>query len=101
MRDREFAERSLAINAEMRVWLRGELSRIGIPSDESYANFLLARFADPDTANAAEARLRMDGILVRKVAGYKLPHALRITIGDRPDCERVLASLTAFIGDLG
>ncbi len=98
MRDRGFAERSLDLNARMRVRLRSDLARSGIPSDESHANFVLARFGSVDEADAAEARLRADGILVRKVAGYKLPWCLRITVADEAGCARVAASLAAFKG---
>lgn len=98
LRDRSFAEESRALNARMRSELRARLREMGIPADESHANFLLARFQNPEEAAAAEARLRADGILVRKVAGYKLPSCLRITVGDEAGCARVAASLAAFRG---
>ncbi len=98
VRDRAFAAQSLDLNARMRARLRDELAAMGIAADESHANFLLARFGSMEEADAAEARLRADGILVRKVAGYKLPECLRITVGDEAGCARVAASLAAFKG---
>ncbi|MEM0949883.1 MAG: histidinol-phosphate transaminase [Pseudomonadota bacterium] len=98
VRDRSFVDSALALNARMRTHLRAELARVGIPSDESHANFVLARFGSVEEADAAEARLRADGILVRKVAGYKLPWCLRITVGDEAGCTRVASSLAAFKG---
>ncbi|NNJ66678.1 MAG: histidinol-phosphate transaminase [Boseongicola sp.] len=96
MRDRAFAEHYRTENARLRTWLAKELVAIGIPSDPSHANYILARFADADEANACEAALRRDGILVRKVAGYGLPEGLRITIGTEANCVRVRDSIERF-----
>ena len=96
MLDRTFAEHCRSENARLRTWLAEALAAIGIPSDKSHANYILARFADADEANACEAALRRDGILVRKVAGYGLPECLRITIGTETDCQRVRDSIERF-----
>ena len=89
VRDREFVERSLTENARMRHWLAEALAALGVPSDTSMANFILARFASEVEATAANEALRAEGILVRPVAGYKLPYCLRITVGDEASCRRV------------
>ena len=47
---------------------------------------MLARFRDRAEAEACDRALREAGIIVRKVAGYKLPAALRITVGDEEAC---------------
>jgi len=96
MRDRDWAERGRAENARMRVWLAKALAELGVPSDTSCANFILARFASVAEADACEAAFREDGIIVRKVAGYKLPDCLRITVGTEADCRRVAASVKRF-----
>ena len=57
----------------------------------------LARFSGPDQAAAADAALRADGILVRRVTSYGLPAALRITVGDENGCRRVVACLSRFV----
>lgn len=85
-------------NARWRDWLRAALVQMGIGCDESHANFVLARFASADEADAADAALKADGILVRKVAGYKLPECLRITVGDEAACRRIVGVLAAFKG---
>ena len=71
--------------------------RSGCPRDESHANFLLARFRDRAEAEACDRALREDGIIVRRVAGYKLPAALRITVGDAEACARVAAAVGRFM----
>lgn len=97
VRDRVFAEGCRAENARLRGWLRERLIAAGIACDPSETNFLLARFADGAEAEAADAALREEGILVRKVAGYGLPECLRITVGDAPGCARVAETLGRFM----
>lgn len=98
VRDRAFARQCLAENARLRVWLRRALAESGIESDESHANFVLARFGSVAQAEGCEAHLRGEGILVRKVAGYHLPKCLRITVGDEASCRRVAHAIAAYRG---
>ncbi len=98
VRDTEYTEKCRSENARLRAWLAKALAELGVPSDTSCANFILARFTDEEEANACEARLRSDGILVRKVAGYGLPNCLRITVGDEASCRRVVHSIAGFKG---
>jgi len=94
--DRAFVEKCLAENRRMRAWLANALADIGVPSDTSSANFILARFADEHEAIACDAWLKEAGLIVRQVAGYKLPHCLRITVGDESSCRRVAHAITGF-----
>jgi histidinol-phosphate aminotransferase len=97
VRDVEWTARCRAENTRNRAWLAAALARAGVPSDPSEANFLLARFRDREEAEACDRALRARGIIVRKVAGYKLPAALRITIGDADGCARVAAAVGEFM----
>jgi len=101
VRDRDYADRCRAENARMRAWLAKALAEIGVPSDTSCANFILARFADRDEAEACDDWLRRQGLLVRRVAGYKLPNCLRITVGDEASCRRVVHAIASFKEDRG
>ncbi len=94
--DRAFAAASFADNVRNRTWLAAALADLGVPSDASHANFLLARFESPAAALACDAVLRRHGLLVRQVAGYGLPDCLRITVGDAAACARVAAAVAAF-----
>lgn len=96
VRDRAFVEQCLRDNAEQRARLTGGLRQLGIACDDSQANFVMARFADEDTAVAADAHLKSAGILVRLVKGYGFPEALRITVGRADDVTRVLDALASF-----
>lgn len=96
VRDTEFAEKCRADNTRLRAWLAAALAEHGISSDTSMANFILARFANQAEAEACDDYLKSQGILVRRVAGYKLPHCLRITIGDEASCRRVAHAIGQF-----
>ena len=96
MRDQSWVEKCRQDNARMRAWLAEALAEMGVPSDTSCANFILARFADQAEAEACDEYLKTDGIIVRKVAGYGLPNCLRITVGDEAGCRRVVASIRNF-----
>lgn len=98
VRDRAWVTRCRAENARWREWLARTLAEMGVPSDVASANFILARFADAGEADACDAHLRAEGIIVRRVAGYKLPHCLRITVGDEASCRRVAHAIGQFKG---
>ncbi|KMW60018.1 Histidinol-phosphate aminotransferase [Candidatus Rhodobacter oscarellae] len=100
MRDQAWVNKCRAENTRLREWMGNALAEIGVPSDASCTNFVLARFADTQEANGAEAHLRGQGLLVRKTAGYGLPHCLRITVGDEPACRQVVAAIRAFKDNL-
>ena len=99
IRDTEWADKCRAENNRMRHWLAEALAGHGVVSDTSLANFILARFANAEEANACDAHLKSQGLIVRKVAGYNLPHCLRITVGDEPSCRRVAHAVGQFMGD--
>ena len=96
--DVDYTAQSRAENARWRNWLAEALAEIGVPSDTSYANFILARFASQAEAEACDDYLQTQGLIVRRVAGYKLPSALRITIGDEAACRRVATAIAQFKG---
>mmetsp|Transcript_26996 Transcript_26996/g.48997 ORF Transcript_26996/g.48997 Transcript_26996/m.48997 type:complete len:363 (+) Transcript_26996:347-1435(+) len=94
VRDTEWLNTCVALNVEQRARLTGALRQLGLACDESHANFVLARAASVAEADAAEAALNADGILIRRVGGYGFPEGLRITVGDADQTGRVIAALT-------
>ena len=96
VRDVEHVERSWSHNAEMRRFMARKLAEVGIPSDESHANFILARFGSAEEASACNACLRGAGIIVRRTEAYQLPDCLRITVGEVSDCEEVCRVVAEF-----
>ena len=98
VRDRDYVNKCRAENARMRNWLAGALAELGVPSDTSMANFILARFASHEEAEACDTFQQKQGLIVRRVGGYKLPHCLRITIGDESSCRQVAHAVAQFKG---
>jgi histidinol-phosphate aminotransferase len=96
--DRDWVTRCRSENARLRTWLATALAELGVPSDTSMANFILARFASAEEAGACDAFLQSKGLIVRRVSGYNLPHCLRITIGDEASCRRVAHAVAQFKG---
>ncbi|MGQ0567790.1 MAG: histidinol-phosphate transaminase [Gemmobacter sp.] len=98
VRDQDWVVKCRADNTRMRVWLAHALAELGVPSDTSMANFVLARFASPDEAGACDDWLKSQGLIVRRVTGYNLPQALRITVGDESACRRVAHAVAQWKG---
>jgi histidinol-phosphate aminotransferase len=98
--DTTFVAHSAAHNARWRRWLTDELRGLGLVVPESAGNFVLARFAANGgrDAAAADAHLKAHGIIVRRVAAYGLPDALRISIGREDEVRAVAAALATFLG---
>ncbi len=90
-----------AENARWREFLTLELAAIGIPSDLSHTNFILARFQSEAEVDAADARLRENRIIVRKVKGYNLPDCLRITVGNEEACRLLVSVMQEFVKGRG
>ncbi len=95
--DEEHKRASIAHNARWLAWLSKGIGELGFEVTPSVTNFLLVHFPEGDGgAAAANAFLRRRGIIVRPVAGYGLPNALRITIGLEDENKALLAALSDF-----
>lgn len=93
-------EAAVRHNDEWLPWLTAEIEKLGFKVTPSVANFLLVHFS-PDTerdAAAADAFLKSRGIILRRVAGYGLPGALRLTVGTEDENRKVVEALAAFVG---
>ncbi|WP_225030145.1 histidinol-phosphate transaminase [Xinfangfangia pollutisoli] len=94
--DQDWVAKCRQENARMRSWLANALAEHGIASDVSSANFILARFASVAEAEECDHYLQSQGLIVRRVASYGLPHCLRITIGDEASCRRIAHAVAQF-----
>ena len=95
--DVDYVDRCRNENARLRQLLANDLGNLGILSDTSHANFILARFKGIGEAEACYKFMYDEGLLVRQVTNYNLPHCLRITVGDETACERVYKSIQSFL----
>ena len=101
IRDRQHQERAVNHNDQWLPWLTDALRNVGLEVTPSVGNFILVHYPDAEKrdAAAADAFLQSRGIVVRRMGGYGLPNALRITIGDEAACRAVAACMRDFMSD--
>ena len=92
-----WVEAGCAHNAEYRPKLAAGIEAAGLKVWPSQGNFVLVDLGTTETANAADAFLRKNGIIVRKVGGYGLPHCLRVTVGTAEEVGLVVDGFTEFM----
>jgi histidinol-phosphate aminotransferase len=100
MRDTAHVERSRAHNTQWLGWLSEEIAKLGLKVTPSVANFVLIHFPDTPgkTAKDADAFLTKRGLILRAVGAYKLPNALRMSVGTEEANRLVVAALKEFLG---
>jgi histidinol-phosphate aminotransferase len=98
--DTAHVERSRVHNDHWLPWLTQEISKLGLTVTPSVGNFLLIHFPETKgrTAADADAFLTKRGLVLRRVAAYKLPNALRMTVGSEEANRLVVAALSEFLG---
>jgi len=100
IRDTAHVEHAREHNARWLAWLTEEIGRLGLPVTPSVANFVLIHFPqDPGrTAKDADAFLTKRGLILRQVGAYKLPHALRMSVGTEEANRLAVQALKDFLG---
>ena len=78
--------------------LKTEISKLGLKTYPSYANFLLVEFP-VDATNIYEELLK-HGVIVRPLKNYNLLNCLRVTIGIREENEKFLVALKKVLGSI-
>ena len=98
--DTAHVQNSVAHNARWLAWLTEEIGRLGLKVTPSVANFVLIHFPESKgrTAADADAFLTKRGLILRRVSGYGLPNALRLTVGTEDANHLVVAALKDFVG---
>jgi histidinol-phosphate aminotransferase len=99
IQDRGHVEASLVHNDKWLPWTTAEIEKLGLEVTPSVGNFILIHFPVDEArgAAAADSFLKSKGIIMRRVAGYGLPNALRMTIGTESDNRAVVAALAEFV----
>jgi histidinol-phosphate aminotransferase len=98
--DGAHVEAARAHNDHWLAWLTREIGKIGLEVTPSVANFVLIHFPDRKgrTAKDADAFLTARGLVLRAVGAYKLPQALRMTVGSAEANRLTVEALTEFMG---
>ncbi len=97
--DTAHIEMSKAHTEKWRSWLSEEIRKLGLTVTPSVANFVLIHFPAEKgkTAADADAFLTKRGLVLRALTNYKLPHALRLTIGTEEANRLVVEGLREFV----
>ena len=100
IRDRKHVEDSITFNEQWIEWLTAELTALGLRVTPSVGNFILIHFPDEDGKRApdADAFLTSRGLILRAVAGYGFPNALRMSVGVNEANRAVVEALADFLG---
>lgn len=100
IQDGAHVERARAHNARWLAWLTEEIGKLGLQVTPSIANFLLIHFPDSKgrIARDADAFLTKRGLILRQVGAYKLPNALRMSVGTEEANRLVVQALKDFLG---
>jgi histidinol-phosphate aminotransferase len=98
--DTAHVERAREHNARWLPWLTEEIGKLGLKVTPSVANFVLIHFPESKgkTAADADALLSSRGLILRRVSAYKLPNALRMTVGSEEANRLAVAALGEFMG---
>jgi histidinol-phosphate aminotransferase len=100
IRDSAHVERARTHNAQWLAWLTTEIGKLGLTVTPSIANFVLIHFPKDKgrTAAEADAFLTKRGLILRQLGAYKLPNALRMTVGSEEANRLVVKALAEFMG---
>jgi histidinol-phosphate aminotransferase len=98
--DTEHQQMSKAHTEKWRNWLTEEITKLGLDVTPSVANFVLIHFPldKGKTAADADTFLTKRGLVLRALSNYRLPHALRMTIGTEEANRLVVDGLRDFMG---
>ena len=99
IQDAAHVEASRAHNEKWLGWLTAEIGKLGLEVTPSIANFVLIHFPDIKgrTAEEADAFLTQRGLILRRVSAYKLPNALRMSVGSEEANRLVVDALAEFL----
>jgi len=92
VRDVEFTAALKAHNKKLRDMMVTELQSNWFNTRQSQGNFVLTEFSSEEghTATDAFQALLREGLVVREMVSYGLPHALRISIGREQDMTKLV-----------
>jgi len=100
MGDTAHVQMSATHNTKWLAWLTEEIGKLGLAVTPSVGNFVLIHFPDSKGRTAAEADefLTKRGLLLRRLGAYKLPNALRMSVGTEEANRLVVAALADYLG---
>jgi histidinol-phosphate aminotransferase len=99
--DKPFLHRSLELNARGIVYLTENFKSMGLHVIDSKANFVMLVLRDEETAARMVEDLLRQGVIVRPLRAFGLPHCLRISTGTDEQneiCVQAMEKARAAVG---
>lgn len=93
--DDDYLRQGREVNRQGLKQLQDGFSRLGVKWIPSRTNFVTADFERP--AKAIYEALLAEGIIIRPMDGYGMPHHLRISVGLESENSRLLATLDSIL----
>jgi histidinol-phosphate aminotransferase len=98
LEDEEYLIRSRQMLKEGRAQLMAGMRKLGLDPVESVTNFILFPF---DKAGELTAALTKRKVIVRPMAGFGLPHHIRVSVGLAAENAQFLSALEEGLAELG
>ena len=98
--DHAHQEHAREHNDRWLAWPAQEFEKLGLKVTPSIANFLLIHFPETQATTPQKrpsAFLTARGLILRQVGAYKLPNALRMSVGTEEANRLVVAALMEFL----
>jgi histidinol-phosphate aminotransferase len=95
--DQEFVDQAIDHNTRWLSYLLDEISKLGLDVTPSVGNFVLVHFTARKSAADADHFLQSRGIIVRRMDGYGMKNALRISVGTADANHDLVAALKDFL----
>jgi histidinol-phosphate aminotransferase len=96
--DDEFLQKTLKTNREGMKRLHDVLDEMGIVHTNSVANFTLLPMDSPEAAAKFSDDLLHEGIIARPMVPFRIPHAVRITIGSPDEMDVLITAVKKILG---
>lgn len=97
VKDIEYTNNAKKHNKKWLEILINEITNLGLYVTQSFGNFVLVHFGDENYAKIVYEFLLEQDIIVRPMIAYKLPSALRISIGNDEENKRVIEALKQIV----
>ncbi|MEM7188260.1 MAG: histidinol-phosphate transaminase [Pseudomonadota bacterium] len=81
MRDQAYMQELVSKTVALRDPFIARMNALGLTIAPSHTNFALIQLPSVEAATSADAALRSEGVVMRPMGGYGLPHCLRVTVG--------------------
>ena len=96
--DQAHLRAAVAHNTRWKGWLNDRLVELGFSVVDSVCNFVLVDLGSDQRARQLDQYLRAQGIVVRSVREYSLPHCLRMSVGLETENQQLVDACKRFPG---